>query len=100
MGGFNVYITKIMSDIFDSEYKMIYRINKKIFVSFINDYMKQYNKSFSYDKYIYNSDIITDLKIYLKDRYKINPDISIKGGYVEFKFKVFTHPKTKIIDIK
>lgn len=100
MGGINVYVSKAPYDPFDIEYLLEFRLNKRLFVEFINTYMRnQEDYKFEFDNYMYKVELFYDLSSYMSKRYDIKPYIYMNGGYIEFNIQFFTHANTRIIYI-
>lgn len=101
-GVLTAYIKKPAGDLFDIEYKVEFRINARIFIDFINTYIRQhYYSKFNFEKYTYKDEFLNVLATYISEKYNIQNIIVWKNeGYIQFDITVWIHPETRIIYIK
>lgn len=102
MGTMTAYIKKPAGDQFDIEYRVEFKINAKMFIDFINTYLrKHYYSKFSFTKYTYKDKFLNVLASYISEEYNIKYiKIWKNEGYIQFDITVWMHPETRIIYIK
>lgn len=101
MGSLIAYIKKPTGDLFDIEYAVEFKMNAKMFIDFINTYLrKHYYHKFNFDNYTYKDEFLNELAKYISDKYNIKYiKIYQNGGYIEFDITVWMCPDTRIIYI-